>query len=38
MVSPVSAVAMTPDRRRAVSGSEDCTLKVWDLSPTEPDQ
>jgi WD40 repeat protein len=27
---PVFAVAMTPDGRRLVSGS-DCTLKVWDL-------
>jgi WD40 repeat protein len=27
----VSAVAVTPDGRRAVSASEDQTLKVWDL-------
>ena len=27
----VSAVAITPDGRRAVSGSEDRTLRVWDL-------
>ena len=27
----VSAVAVTPDGRRAVSGSDDRTLKVWDL-------
>jgi WD40 repeat protein len=27
----VSAVAVTPDGRRAVSGSHDHTLKVWDL-------
>ena len=27
----VSAVAITPDGRRAVSGSDDSTLRVWDL-------
>ena len=27
----VRAVAVTPDGRRAVSGSDDRTLKVWDL-------
>jgi hypothetical protein len=27
----VQAVALTPDGRRAVSGSDDKTLKVWDL-------
>jgi WD40 repeat protein len=27
----VTAVAVTPDRQRAVSGSSDRTLKVWDL-------
>ena len=27
----VTAVAMTQDGRRAVSGSDDCPLKVWDL-------
>jgi WD40 repeat protein len=29
--SGVKAVALTPDGRRAVSGSDDNTLKVWDL-------
>jgi WD40 repeat protein len=29
--SAVNAVAVTPDGRRAISGSEDYTLKVWDL-------
>jgi WD40 repeat protein len=28
----VTAVAVTPDGRRAVSGSHDTTLKVWDLA------
>jgi len=28
----VTAVAVTPDERRAVSASEDKTLKVWDLA------
>jgi WD40 repeat protein len=27
----VNAVALSPDGRRAVSGSHDTTLKVWDL-------
>ena len=31
MASGVMAVAVTPDGRRAVSASEDRTLKVWDL-------
>jgi WD40 repeat protein len=28
----VDGVALTPDRRRAVSASWDNTLKVWDVS------
>ena len=28
---PVSAVALSADRRRALSGSSDKTLKLWDL-------
>ena len=28
---PVLAVAVTPDGRRAVSGSDDATLRLWDL-------
>jgi WD40 repeat protein len=27
----VNAVAITPDGRRALSGSDDSTLRVWDL-------
>jgi small GTP-binding protein len=27
----VTCVAITPDGRRAVSGSDDCTVRVWDL-------
>jgi WD40 repeat protein len=33
--SGVRAVAVTPDGRRAVSGSDDHTLKVWDLERGE---
>ena len=33
--SSVSAVAVTPDGRRAVSASDDQTLKVWDLERGE---
>src|SRR5689334_3040732 len=29
--SAVSALAVTPDGRRALSGSEDRTLRLWDL-------
>jgi WD40 repeat protein len=29
--NPVRAVAVTPDSKQAVSGSDDKTLKVWDL-------
>jgi WD40 repeat protein len=28
----VSAVAITPDGQRAVSASDDCTLRIWDLA------
>ena len=35
MATGVSAVAVTPDGRRAVSGSDDGTLKVWDLEQGE---
>jgi len=30
-LGPVKAVVLTPDGRWAVSGSEDRTLRVWDL-------
>jgi WD40 repeat protein len=33
--SAVYAVAVSPDGKHAVSGSEDDTLKVWDLSTGE---
>jgi WD40 repeat protein len=32
---PVRAVAVTPDGRHVVSGSEDKTLRVWDLATGE---
>jgi WD40 repeat protein len=32
---PVSTVGVTPDGRRVVSGSDDGTLKVWDLESGE---
>jgi WD40 repeat protein len=31
----VTAVAMSPDGRSAVSGSSDCTIRLWDLSTGE---
>jgi WD40 repeat protein len=31
----VTAVAVTPDGRHVVSGSEDDTLRVWDLASGE---
>jgi WD40 repeat protein len=34
----VNAVAVTPDGRRAISASEDRTLKVWDLSSGEAER
>jgi WD40 repeat protein len=33
--SPVSAVAVTPDGEHVISGSQDGTLKVWDLHSQE---
>jgi WD40 repeat protein len=32
----VNAVALTPDERRAVSASDDGTLKVWDVASGDP--
>jgi WD40 repeat protein len=32
----VWAVAVTPDGRQAISGSEDCALKLWDLTTGQP--
>src|SRR5262249_36287021 len=32
----VGAVAVTPDGRYALSGSDDCTLKLWDLTTGQP--
>ncbi len=32
----VTAVAVTPDGRSALSGSYDCILKLWDLSTGQP--
>ncbi len=34
-LASVSAVAVTPDGRHVVSGSEDNTLRVWDLASGE---
>jgi hypothetical protein len=33
---PITAVALTADGKRAVSGSDDHTLRVWDLESNHP--
>jgi WD40 repeat protein len=35
-IGSVAAVAFLPDGRRALSGSDDKTLRLWDLATTEP--
>jgi len=30
---PVGALTFTPDNRRLISGSEDLTIRVWELTP-----